>query len=85
MAAAVPAVRVHPRQLVPDAPVRLSPIDGEESSFTGFDSKKNEKIGEDRNVLFSLVFLFFWLGNRITGCIFGEYFNLAAEFLYTNF
>ena len=43
MAAAVPAVRVHPRRLVPDAAVRLSPIDREESSFTGFDSKKNEK------------------------------------------
>ena len=78
MAAAVPAVRVHPRRLVPDAAVRLSPIDREESSFTGFDSKKNEKIGEDRNVLFSPLFAVFWRGNRITDCFFGEHFSLAA-------
>ena len=78
MAAAVPAVRVHPRQLVPDVVSVLMLIDGKELIFTGSDSNKNTKSGEDRNVLFSPLFAVFWRGNRITDCFFGEHFSLAA-------
>ena len=56
MAAAVPAVRVHPGQLVPDVVSVLMLIDGKELIFTGSDSNKNTKSREDRNVLFSPLF-----------------------------
>ena len=74
MAAVVPVVRPLPRQLAPAAASGWILSDGKEPAFVGSGPKKNAKIGEDRNVLFSPLFLWFWLGNRITSGFFGYFF-----------